>query len=103
MISTTETPQLLIHGYRLELICAACPEQYDVYDQAGTQVAYLRLLRGRFTASVPERGGNIVYSVTIPEGHGTFGAGERLSYLTKAIEAVQAHIANFNIDCRTDY
>lgn len=102
MISPTKIPQLLIHGYRLELTCCACPEQYDVFDQAGDMVAYFRLRHGSFTVSVPDYGGKVVYSAS-PRGDGIFEDSERLGYLTKGIEAVQAHVANFNIDCRTDY
>jgi hypothetical protein len=102
MKSPTKPPQLLIHGYRLELTCSACPEQYDVFDQAGTMVAYFRLRHGNFTVSVPDYGGEVVY-IASPQGDGIFEDSERLAYLVRGIEAVQAHIANFNIDCRTDY
>lgn len=102
MESIIKPMPLLIHGYRLELTCTACPEQYDVYGPADVLVAYFRLRHGRFTVSVPDYGGKVVYSAS-PKGDGIFEDSERLGYLTKGIEAVQADIANFNIDSRTDY
>lgn len=101
MTSPTKPMQLLIHGYRLELTCVACPEQYDVYDLADRRVAYFRLRHGHFTVSVPDYEGEVVYSAH-PKGDGIFEDNERLAYLARGIEAVQAHIANSNIDLRAD-
>lgn len=34
-----------------EKTCSACPEQYDVFDQDGNMVAYVRLRGGRLSVS----------------------------------------------------
>lgn len=83
----------LIHGYRLKLTCFACPEQYEVYDDKGNQVAYFRLRHGTFTASVPDYGAELVYKASTI-GDGTFTKGERLTQLTAAIVAVQDFYVN---------
>lgn len=99
---TTKQPQLLIHGYYLQLTCVACPEQYDVYDQSGTQVAYFRLRHGNFTVTVPDVGGSVVYNSS-PKGDGIFTQKERLPQLEKAIRAVQKYIANTAVDFEVEY
>ena len=76
-----------ILGLRLQQTCFACPEQYDVYDQEGNQVAYFRLRHGRFTAESPDCGGKLVY-MAHPNGDGIFYDDERMSYLTQAVKAV---------------
>ena len=91
---------LYIHGYKLVLTCSACPEQYDVFDLSGTQVAYFRLRHGSFTVAVPDAGGEEVYSAS-PEGDGMFSDNERLKYLKKGIKAVQKHIANRNYEYKS--
>ena len=88
----TKTPQLLIQGYRFELTCQACPEQYDVYDLAGTQVAYCRLRHGHFRVNCPEHGGDIVYAVNTI-GDGIFEPGERMGHLMIAALKIQEWIA----------
>jgi len=91
---------VLIHGYRLERTCFACPEQYDVY--AGEeQVAYFRLRHGSFYAAVPDHGGEIVYQAD-PDGDGIFEDNERFRYLREAILAVQEYYINRKWD-KDDY
>ena len=83
---------ILIHGYRLQQTCSACPEQYDVY--AGEeQVAYFRLRHGHFYAAVPDHGGDTVYEAS-PDGDGIFADYERVRHLTEAILAVQKYYIN---------
>lgn len=83
---------ILIHGYRLDQTCSACPEQYDVY--AGEElVAYFRLRHGSFYAAVPDVGGEVVYEAN-PKGDGIFTRDERVRYLTEAILAVQEYYIN---------
>jgi hypothetical protein len=98
MTDTVEKPKMwklgiMIHGYRLQQTCGACPEQYDVYDDLGQQVAYLRLRHGRFRANVPDVGGDEVYS-SYPKGDGLFYDEERVQELTNAIMAVQEYYIN---------
>lgn len=83
---------LMIHGYRLERTCHACPEQYDVY--AGEElVSYFRLRHGSFYAACPDVGGEVVYEAE-PKGDGIFDSDERVKYLTEAILAVQDYYIN---------
>ena len=84
---------VMIHGYRLMRTCFACPEQYDVFDDLGQQVAYFRLRHGGFTVDVPDVGGEQVYHAT-PKGDGIFYDDERVKYLTEAILAVQEYYIN---------
>lgn len=84
---------IMIHGYRIQRTCAACPEQYDVYDDAGQQVAYFRLRHGAFTVNAPDVGDELIYSAK-PEGDGIFMDHERVRYLTEAILAVQEYYIN---------
>lgn len=75
---------------RLKLVktCYACPEQYDVYDEAGKQVAYFRLRHGFFTVDVPDADGVEIY-VAAPNGDGQFDDDERVHYLNAACRAVE--------------
>jgi len=91
-----------IHGYELRLTCYACPEQYDVYDPTGKQVAYIRLRHGTVRVYGPDYGGEIVYEAqTI--GDGIFDSSERMKHLYHAIEGVQRHIINKAHSNITDY
>lgn len=83
---------VMIHGYRLEQTCGACPEQYDVY-AGDEQVAYFRLRHGSFYAAVPDHGGEVVYEAN-PYGDGIFSREERVGYLTNAVLAVQEYYLN---------
>jgi hypothetical protein len=98
MTDTVEKPKMwelgvMIHGYRLKQTCFACPEQYDVYDDLGQQVAYFRLRHGGFRVDVPDCGGETIYSAN-PEGDGIFTREERVRYLTEAVLAVQEYYIN---------
>ena len=84
---------VMIHSYRLVLTCSACPEQYDVFDDLGQQVAYFRLRHGGFRVDVPDVGGETIYTAN-PEGDGIFKDHERVRYLTEAILAVQEYYIN---------
>jgi hypothetical protein len=84
---------VMIHGYRLKQTCSACPEQYDVFDDLGQQVAYFRLRHGGFRVDVPDCGGETIYTAN-PEGDGIFTREERVRYLTEAVLAVQEYYIN---------
>lgn len=84
---------VMIHGYRLKQTCSACPEQYDVFDDLGQQVAYFRLRHGGFRVDVPDCGGETIYTAN-PEGDGIFTREERVRYLTEAVLAVQDYYIN---------
>ena len=76
----------IILGCELILTCGACPEQYDVF-LGKVKIGYLRLRHGRFYASYPDCGGEVVYS-SFPKGDGIFGDDEREEELTKAVKAL---------------
>lgn len=71
----------------LKRTCFACPEQYDVFDERGNQVAYFRLRHGQFRVNVPDCGGDTIF-VANPKGDGMFRMDEREEYLEKAKQAV---------------
>jgi hypothetical protein len=106
MTDTAEKPKMwklgvMIHGYRLHQTCGACPEQYDVFDDLGQQVAYFRLRHGGFRVNVPDVGGEVIYRAE-PKGDGAFFADERVHYLTEAVLAVQEYYINRRWD-KTNY
>jgi hypothetical protein len=80
-----------IGGYKLVMTCYACPEQYDVFDSKGNQVAYLRLRHGVFRAECPDVFGEQVYRSN-PVGDGIFKDDERMSELTAAIQKVDGWV-----------
>lgn len=73
--------------FKLLMTCFACPEQYDVYDGTGKRVAYFRLRHGRFTASTPDAGGELVYEAHT-KGDGMFDEEERRQHLEAALDEV---------------
>jgi hypothetical protein len=77
-----------IDGYKLVCTCAACPEQYDVFDTTGKKVGYLRLRHGDFRADAPVCGADTVYE-SQPKGDGVFDDDERVSELTNGVAAIQ--------------
>lgn len=98
MTGTVEKPKMwelgvMIHGYRLKQTCGACPEQYDVFDDLGQQVAYFRLRHGGFRVDVPDVGGETIFTAS-PRGDGAFHPEERVYYLTEAVMAVQEYYIN---------
>lgn len=57
-----------INGLTFVLTCAACPEQYDVFDKDGNMVGYVRLRWGALTCECPDCGGDLVYETDIGGG-----------------------------------
>jgi len=82
----------------LKLTCSACPEQYDVLDENGAVVGYLRLRHGNFRAEAfvarPDGGQDefIVYTAS-PVGDGCFEHDERVTYLDHALDAIERRIS----------
>lgn len=62
-----------------------CPEQYDVF-KGDTEVAYLRLRHGEFTATLTDS--DVVVFTDWPNGDGCFDDNERQQYLEAAIAAI---------------
>lgn len=54
-----------IKGLEFILTCGACPEQYDVFDNNGNMVGYVRLRWGELTCEYPDVGGDVIYSADI--------------------------------------
>lgn len=80
-----------IGKYEFKKTCDACPEQYDVFDPDGKQVAYVRLRWGGLYASCPDVGGTIVYEADAG-GHdgGCFKSdSERMRHLRKIAERIE--------------
>jgi hypothetical protein len=82
---------ILINGYKLEQTSFACPEQYDVFDKDDNYVGYLRLRHGKFRADYPCCGGETVYESST-KGDGIFNPEERMTELTRAVEALNKKI-----------
>jgi len=63
-ISEFELPEketFYIDGFEFRMTCIACPEQYDVFNEYGVQVAYIRLRGGSLRVEVPDCCGETVY------------------------------------------
>lgn len=75
------------------MTCTACPEQYEVLDGQGNEVAYLRLRHGHYTVSVPDVGGEVIYEA-FPQGDGMFDDDERLKYLEESVNHIQKYYVN---------
>jgi hypothetical protein len=80
--------------FDVEMTCIACPEQYDVYDKEGNQVAYFRLRFGAFRVQHPDAGGEIVYTASIGDGWtGSFATNsERIRHFRRAFAAIEVAI-----------
>jgi hypothetical protein len=85
--------QCILQGYIFQRTCHACPEQYDVVDQKGQMIAYLRLRHGSFTVTVPDVGGETILHCS-PKGDGIFENDERMLYLNLAVDAIQKYYFN---------
>ncbi len=50
-----------IGGFEFRKTCEFCPEQYDVKDKSGNQVAYIRFRWGELKCEYPDVGGEVIY------------------------------------------
>jgi hypothetical protein len=76
--------------------CEACPEQYDVRNEHGDMVGYVRLRGGRFRVMCPDVYGEVVLEHTFEgdEWKGTFDSDtERAEFLKKAEHAILNWVA----------
>ena len=82
--------KLSVGDFIFVLTCTACPEQYDVFDLHGNQVAYVRLRFGNLYAKCPDYGDHEIYQAN-PNGSGCFANDEErqyhLSNIAKAISS----------------
>lgn len=80
---------MTIRGLTFRQTCGACPEQYDVFDAQGQQVAYVRLRWGGLSACAPDVSGYEFYYHEF-EGDwakGTFDTAEEREEFLDAIAA----------------
>lgn len=69
----SQTNDFIIMDCAVNNTCGACPEQYDVFNQDGTQIGYIRLRHGCMTASYPDVGGEDYISINT-QGDGDFSS-----------------------------
>lgn len=81
---------LIIEDFSFHLTCGACPEQYDVRDKHGSQVAYLRLRHGTYRCDVPDCGGDTLFYAH-PQGDGIFVEEEREKYIMATIREIKKY------------
>ena len=88
-----------IGNYDFVETCYCSPEQYDVFDQNGNQVAYVRLRWGSLYAQYPDVGGVDIYETSIGDGWtGRFESEEQRRFCLSQI-AVEIDKYN-NYSCR---
>ena len=80
-------------NYEFRQTCSMCPEQYDVFDEEGRQVAYVRLRWGSLYAECPDVCGTTVYSVDIGYDAGCFRS---VNERTRHLKAIAKRIELFN-------
>lgn len=88
-------------GYTFVETCSACPEQYDVYDPQGNQVAYVRLRWGMLRVDAPDCGGKTIYSLaysddclgSFPDDH------ERTKQMNIIADKIIEHTKNESNPC----
>ena len=52
---------MIIKGLNFIKTCSACPEQYDVKDEQGNIVGYVRLRYGELICKYPDVSGEVIY------------------------------------------
>lgn len=88
-----------IRDFMFTQTSSACPEQYDVFDLNGNQVAYVKLRWGHLRADYPSNGGVTVYEAGIGNDNGCFRSnGERLFHLIKIAKRIE-RIVEHTIAC----
>lgn len=79
----------------LEKTCDACPEQYDVRDESGKMIAYIRLRHGHFRVMAPDVTGKTILDLTFTGEaecmKGEFEDDERPHFLALAELAIRNH------------
>ena len=80
-----------INGLDFFCTCSACPEQYDVTDENGNMVGYVRLRWGGLSCEYPWVGGEVIYTASIGDGWtGCFESEhQRTRHLTKVAKAIR--------------
>lgn len=72
----------------------ACPEEYDVYTEEGSQVGYIRLRWGRLTLEFPKAGGDLIYEYNFDDGmKGGFDSQEeRDRHLREILDVIKGQL-----------
>jgi hypothetical protein len=81
---------IMVEGFALVRISAACPEQFEVYDD-GAKVAYVRIRHGRLAVHLGDFGGPVVHEATA-NGDGALDDEERDRELHAVVAAIKAHL-----------
>lgn len=73
-----------------EQTSGSCPEQYDVYNESGEQVAYVRLRSGFLRVDCPDCGCETIYTHEFDDGlKGCFdNDSEKYTYINKIIKSI---------------
>ena len=73
--------------------CDMCPEQYELINESGDIIAYMRLRWGSFTVECPDVGGKVVHSCEYGDEYkGEFNnQQERETELREAIKKIEEH------------
>lgn len=83
-----------INDLTFNLTCAACPEQYEVFDSNGNQVGYVRLRFGYLRVDYPDCGDEVIYENEFSDSwKGEFTEDEREYYLKEIAEAISKRIS----------
>lgn len=81
-----------IGPYSFMQTCMVCPEQYDVFDEDGNQVAYVRLRHGYLSATCPDVEGVPVWFADLGDEAGCFRSDkERAYYLDRIAREIRYH------------
>lgn len=89
-----------IDGLVFVRTCAACPEQYDVFQKQNGElgtgtVGYVRLRYGHLSCDYPDVGGEVVYDCDFDdEWKGDMTSEEREEQLAKCAEAINRKLAD---------
>lgn len=73
----------------LVLTCSGCPEQYELRDESGKEIAVFRLRNGAFRVDCY---GKTIYEAE-PNADGIFDIDERAEYLYRALTAVKNYLS----------
>lgn len=63
---------MIIKGLTFIKTCTCCPEQYNIKDNKGNQIGYIRLRWGELTCKYPDVGGEIIYCDNVDNAFGCF-------------------------------
>ena len=85
---------MIINGFDFRETCGSCPEQYDVFDFKGNQVAYIRLRWGTLQVSAPDCNGDTIYEHSYNDGWlGSFPSDEeRTNKLNRIANILNARV-----------